>query len=92
MKSKIFQDENHCYQFDFTDAIWVTDELHDTFQKNKASILSDVDFIAETEMRLYCLNTKMPVYLLPLSQNVSSPQIKKGLTKSHISIMILGFS
>ena len=49
MKSKIFQDENHCYQFDFTDAIWVTDELHDTFQKNKASILSDVDFIAETE-------------------------------------------
>lgn len=45
MKSKIFQDENHCYQFDFTDAIWVTDELHDTFQKNKASILSDVDFI-----------------------------------------------
>ena len=41
MKSKIFQDENHCYQFDFTDAIWVTDELHDTFQKNKASILRE---------------------------------------------------
>ena len=41
MKSKIFQDENHCYQFDFRDAIWVTDELHDTFQKNKASILRE---------------------------------------------------
>lgn len=58
MKSKIFQDENHCYQFDFTDAIWVTDELHDTFQKNKASILSDVDFIAETENEIILLEYK----------------------------------
>lgn len=55
MKSKIFQDENHCYQFDFTDAIWVTDELHDTFQKNKASILSDTSYLCAAQTQKWQL-------------------------------------
>lgn len=46
--SQIFQDENHAYQFDFSNAIWATDGLHDIYHKSKLSILSDVDFIVET--------------------------------------------
>ena len=46
---QIYQDENRKFQFDFTSALWATDQLHDIYSKNKAGILSDVDFIAETE-------------------------------------------
>lgn len=32
MDNKVFQEENHCYQFDFSSAVWATDGLHNTFQ------------------------------------------------------------
>lgn len=47
--TKIYQDENRQFQFDFTSALWATDQLHDIYSKHKAGVLSDVDFIAETE-------------------------------------------
>ncbi len=47
--SQIYQDENRQYQFDFSSALWATDRLHDIYSQNKVGILSDVDFIAETE-------------------------------------------
>ena len=81
MKSKIFQDENHCYQFDFTDAIWVTDELHDTFQKNKASILSDVDFIAETENEIILLEYKNASISSAVKLRTFRPSDQKRLNK-----------
>lgn len=49
MSVQIFEDENHNYRFDFTAAVWATDTLHDLFQNHHAQILSDVDFIAETD-------------------------------------------
>ena len=49
MANRIFEDENHIYQIDFSAAIWATDQLHETFQHNTSSLLSDVDFVAETE-------------------------------------------
>lgn len=49
MENLIFEDENHKYQFDFSMAIWASDEIHHMFQDNGAQILSDVDFVAETE-------------------------------------------
>ena len=47
--SQIYQDENRQYQFDFSSALWATDHLHGIYSQNKVGILSDVDFIAETE-------------------------------------------
>ena len=47
--SIIFKDENESWQIDFSAAIWATDKLHETFSLVKGSLLSDVDFVAETE-------------------------------------------
>lgn len=56
--SQIFQDENRCFQFDFSGALWATDQLHDIYSRNKVGILSDVDFIAETEDSLLLVEYK----------------------------------
>lgn len=58
MPNKLFQEENHVYQFDFNSALWATDQLHNEFQNNNASILSDVDFIAETDKEIVLLEYK----------------------------------
>lgn len=58
MANNLFQEENHVYQFDFSSAIWATDKLHDVFQGNKAGILSDVDFIAETDREILLVEYK----------------------------------
>ena len=58
MSNKVFQEENHFYQFDFRAAVWATDELHNLFQNNNANILSDVDFIAETENEIILIEYK----------------------------------
>lgn len=47
--SQIYQDENRWFQFDFSSALWATDKFHDIYSHNRLGILSDVDFIAETE-------------------------------------------
>ena len=56
--SQIFQDENRCFQFDFSSALWATDKLHDIYSRNKVGILSDVDFIAETKDSLLLVEYK----------------------------------
>ena len=58
MTDNVFQEENNFYQFDFRAAVRATDELHDIFQNNKAGILSDVDFIAETESEIILIEYK----------------------------------
>jgi hypothetical protein len=55
---RVYQDENHAYQFDFTTATWSSNDLHDIFSQNGAGILSDVDFIAETEDELFLIEYK----------------------------------
>ncbi len=46
--SIMFRDENESWQIDFSSAIWATDKLHEIFSVIKDSVLSDVDFVAET--------------------------------------------
>ncbi len=58
MANRIFEDENHIYQIDFSAAIWATDQLHETFQHNTSSLLSDVDFVAETEDEILLVEYK----------------------------------
>lgn len=49
MAGKIYREENNVYQIDCSKALWSTDELNDIFHNTGVSILSDVDFIFETE-------------------------------------------
>lgn len=56
--SQIYREENNVYQFDFSAALWATDELHDKFHQSGVSILSDVDFIAETENEVLLVEYK----------------------------------
>lgn len=58
MAGKIYKEENKVYQFDFTSAIWSSDELHKIFNTSVSSILSDVDYIAETEKELLFVEYK----------------------------------
>ncbi len=56
--SQVYQDENHQFQFDFSSALWATDALHDIYSKNNTGVLSDVDFIAETEKYMLLIEYK----------------------------------
>ena len=72
--NQIYHDENRQFQFDFSSALWATDELHNTYSKNKAGILSDVDFVAETEDNVLLVeykNAKVPGAAHPESFNPS---------------------
>lgn len=69
--SKIFKEENHIYQIDFTPALWATDSLHTIFHNGKIE-LSDVDFIAETETEILLVeykNATIPNAVNPVAFN-----------------------
>ena len=53
----IYIEENGVYQFDFSQALWATDELNNIFHNTHIE-LSDVDFIAETDSDLILLEYK----------------------------------
>lgn len=55
---QIFTDENHSCEIDFTKANWATDQLNDIFHTAKLSLLSDVDFVAETDEELLLIEYK----------------------------------
>ncbi|WP_159881806.1 hypothetical protein [Paenibacillus puerhi] len=57
MEKRIFKEENNLYQFDFSNAVWATDELNQMYRKI-SSILSDVDFIAETDQEIIFMEYK----------------------------------
>lgn len=56
--TQVYQEENGFYQFDFSAAKWSSDRLHDIFQMNGADLLSDVDFVAETDEKLILVEYK----------------------------------
>lgn len=58
MTGKIHKEESNVYQIDFSNAIWSTNELHDIFHNSGVSILSDVDFIAETDEEIIFVEYK----------------------------------
>lgn len=45
----IFEEEHHFYQIDCNKAVWATDELNDLYKHNVACLLTDADWIIETE-------------------------------------------
>lgn len=58
MADKIFEEENHLYQIDFSTALWATDKLNEIFHQYTNSLLSDVDFVAETEDEILLVEYK----------------------------------
>ncbi len=56
--SQVYLDENRTFQFDFSAALWASDKLHDIYRENGVGILSDVDFIAETESSMILVEYK----------------------------------
>ena len=58
MAGAIYTEENKVYQIDFTSAVWSTDKLNSIFNKTVASVLSDVDFIAETDTEILFVEYK----------------------------------
>lgn len=65
---RIFRDEHNSAEFDFSAALWASDEIHRVFAATiKNTILSDVDFVAETEDALVLVEYK----------NALSPDAKK---------------
>lgn len=65
---RIFRDEHNSAEFDFSAALWASDEIHRVFAATiKNTILSDVDFVAETEDALVLVEYK----------NACSPDVEK---------------
>lgn len=77
MAGNIYKEENGVYQIDFSSALWSTDELHDIFHKSGSSLLSDVDFVAETDNEIILVEyknanigrAKNPDAFIPSSEN-----------------------
>lgn len=57
MDNRIFVEENNFFQFDFSGAVWATDQLNSKYRKI-SSLLSDVDFIVETENEILFVEYK----------------------------------
>jgi len=57
MSGQVYVEENKHYSFDFTNAIWSSDRLNQLY-KLVHSLLSDVDFMAETENGIIFLEYK----------------------------------
>lgn len=87
----IFTDENKSWQFDFSNAIWATDELHEIYSVVKGSILDDVDFIVETKDNLFMIECKnanvkyasKPKALKPLKEESLETVAKKYYDSFH---------
>ena len=58
MAGNKYQDENNQYWFDFTKALWSTNELTAKYTANIHSVLSSVDFIAETDKEIVFVEYK----------------------------------
>ena len=57
MGTYIYVDENNHFQFDFSKAVWASNELNNKYKKIN-SLLSDVDFIVETDHEIIFLEYK----------------------------------
>lgn len=53
-----YQDENKQYYFDFTKALWSTDQLTGKYTSKIHAVLSSVDFIAETDTEIVFVEYK----------------------------------
>lgn len=67
--NKVFTEENGCYKIDCSKAIWATDSLNHQYHSANC-LLSDVDWIMETNQKYILLNIKMLIFLVLKSQKL----------------------
>lgn len=77
---RIFIEENYVYQIDFSNAIWATNQLN-TIYDNAKTILSDVDFIVETEDTILFVEYKNSDIDNAVNPNGFKPQDDKSINK-----------
>lgn len=56
--SLVFTDENNIYGLDCSNAVWATDRVHAQYHKAGLHVLSDADFIIETDNKIIILEYK----------------------------------
>ena len=84
----IFTDENKTWQFDFSSALWATNQLHKIFQCVKDGILYDVDFVVEDEHNLYfieCKNSNFAGVTMPGEHRPLSPEILRTVARKYFN-------
>ena len=86
--SYIFTDENKTWQFDFSSAIWATNQLHEIFKCVKDGILCDVDFVVEDEFNLYfieCKNSNFIGVTQPNEHKPLAPEILRTVARKYFN-------
>ena len=87
----IYQEENKVYQIDCTNAVWSTDQINAIYHRATASLLSDVDFVVETEKDIVFVeykNANIPNASSPESfQPSSDKSISKIARKYYDSLL-----
>lgn len=82
MDTKIFQDENGFCQFDFSAALRASNQLNPIFQQNTSSLLSDIDFLVETEDEIIFVeykNANVPGCSKPEAMTPSNQKLQNKL-------------
>ncbi len=99
MSGSIHKEENNVYQIDFRKALWSTDKLNNIFHETGVTILSDVDFIAETENEIILVEYKNANISGASNPDAFKPSEDKSIDKiaykfydSLIFIMACGFN
>ncbi len=78
--SRIFIEENNIYQIDFSRALWATDKLNEIYD-NAKTILSDVDFVAETEEDILFVEYKNSSVANAAKPEAFQPKEEKSINK-----------
>lgn len=81
MTGEIYSEENQVYQIDFTSAVWSTNKLNSIFHKTVSSILSDVDFIAETDKEILFVEYKNSSIVGAKNPDAFVPSSDKSILK-----------
>lgn len=81
MAGKIHKEESNIYQIDCSKAVWSTDEVHNIFHETGVSILSDVDFIFETEKEIIFVEYKNVNISGAVNPNAFRPSEDKLINK-----------
>ena len=83
--NKVFTEENGCYKIDCSKAIWATDSLNHQYHSANC-LLSDVDWIMETNQKIYLVEyknanisgAKKPEAFIPTNDKTINKDVNSG--------------
>ena len=88
--NKVFTEENGCYKIDCSKAIWATDSLNHQYHSANC-LLSDVDWIMETNQKIYLVEyknanisgAKKPEAFIPTNDKTINKVVRKFYDSLH---------